>query len=255
MPRDPNAVPGEDDAFFVGYFPAPSPLARFAIGVALVTLLAGAGVAFGAAYLQRPPGEAHQRQAEIDGLVIAAPYGMVRYLDGERVRHVLLVRGGKFGAPRRDVERLADRGAHVGGLLLERDGRQLLELHGSMREAELDAPALSRLRDVPREDLGEVTIRGEIVDSKCYLGRMRPGGGRAHRGCAQLCIAGNIPPVLVAHDEAGHTAHYLLASPDDESLSHEVLPFVAEPVEITGRLERVADLLVLHIDPAAIRRL
>lgn len=255
MPRDPNLPPGEEDAFFVGYLPTPAPLARFALGIALLVLLAGGGVAFAAAYLQDPPGEAHERNAEMDGLVVAEPYGMVRYLDGDRVRHVLLVRGGKFGAPERDVERLAGRPAHVSGLLLERDGRQLLELHASMRETELDEAMLDRLRDVTREDLGEVTLRGEIVDSKCYLGRMRPGGGRTHRACAQLCIAGNIPPVLVAHDAEGRTAHYLLASPENRSVSREVLPFVAEPVEVAGRLERIADLLVLRIDPDAIERL
>lgn len=255
MPRDPNLPPGEDDAFFVGYFPTPAPLARFALGIALVVTLTAGGVALAAAYLQRPPGDVEQRSAEIDGLVVAEPYGMVRHLDGDRVRHVLLVRGGKFGAPRRDTARLADRAAHVSGLLLERDGRQLLELHASMREADLDEASLSRLRAVEPEDLGEVTVRGEIVDSKCYLGRMRPGGGRTHRACAQLCIAGNIPPVLVAHDASGRTAHYLLASRENRSISTEVLPFVAEPVEITGRLERVADLLVLRIDPSAIERL
>jgi hypothetical protein len=180
---------------------------------------------------------------------------MVRYLSGDRVRHVLLVRGGKFGAPRRDTERLADRAARVSGLLLERDGRQLLELHASMREADLDDASMSRLRAVEPEELGEVTVRGEIVDSKCYLGRMRPGGGRTHRACAQLCIAGDIPPVLVAHDASGRTAHYLLASRDDRSVSMDVLPFVAEPVEITGQLERVADLLILRIDPSTIQRL
>ncbi|MCZ7677776.1 MAG: hypothetical protein M5U28_02950 [Sandaracinaceae bacterium] len=255
MPRDPNLPPAEDDEFFVGYFPTPAPLARFALGVAFVVLLAGGGVAFAAAYLQRPPGEAHEREAQLEGLVVAEPYGMVRYLDGERVRHVLLVRGGKRGAPRRDVERLADRAATVSGLLLEREGRQLLELHAGMREAELDEATVARLRDVPREELGEVTIEGEIVDSKCYLGRMRPGGGRTHRACAQLCIAGNIPPLLVARDASGRAAHYLLASTQNRSIATEVLPYVAEPVRVTGRLTRVSDLLVLRVDPSAIERL
>ncbi len=255
MPHDPNLPPGEDDDFFVGYFPTPPRLARFAIAIAVAVLLIGGGVAFAASYLERPPGEAHQRSADIDGVVVSAPYGMIRYLDGDRVRHVLLVRGGKLGAPARDVERLSDRPVHVTGLLLERDGRQELELHASMREGEVDEPALARLRDVHPEPLGEVTITGEIVDSKCYLGRMRPGGGRTHRACAQLCITGNIPPVLVAHDARGRATHYLLASRENGSVAREVLPYVAEPVRVTGVLERVADLLVLRIDPRAIERL
>ena len=84
---------------------------------------------------------------------------------------------------------------------------------------------------------------------------MRPGGGRTHRACAQLCIAGNIPPVLVAHDARGRPAHFLLASQENGSIAREVLPFVAEPVEVTGHLRRIGDLTIFAIDPSAIRRL
>jgi hypothetical protein len=253
MAHDPNRTPGEDDEFFVGYFPSPPRTTRYALAIAAAMVLASAGVATAASYLQRPPGEATQREAAIDGLLVRAPYGMVRYFEGDRVRHALLVRGGKFGAPERDTERLGDRGVHVSGLLLERERGQMIELHAGITEAEV--PDLERLRAVPVEELGEVTLRGEIVDSKCYLGRMRPGGGRTHRACAQLCIAGNIPPVLVAHDAQGRVAHYVLANEENGSIARDVLPFVAEPVEVTGRLSRVGDLRILAIRPDAIRRL
>lgn len=252
--RDPNRAPDPDEEFFVGYLPTPPGLTRFALGVAAVILVVFGGVAAGAALLERAPGAAHQRPAEITGRLIAAPYGMVRYEDEGRIRHVLLVRGGKFGAPARDVTRLDGRAVTVQGLALERDGRELLELRAAIAEAALDDDARARLDAVPTEDLGDVTVDGEIVDSKCYYGRMRPGGGRTHRACAQVCIAGNIPPVLVTHDRAGRATHYLLASRDGTSVAREVLPFVAEPVRVSGRLSRVADLLVLRIDPSTIAR-
>lgn len=253
--RDPNRAPDPDDEFFVGYFETPRGLTRFALGAAALLLVIFGVVAASAALLERAPGAAHQRNASMTGRMIAAPYGMVRYEDEGHVRHVLLVRGGKFGAPARDIERLDAEVVTVQGLALERDGRELLELHASIAEGELDEATRARLDAVPTEDLGEVSVEGEIVDSKCYYGRMRPGGGRTHRACAQLCIAGNIPPVLVTHDAAGHATHYVLASLANGSVAREVLPFVAEPVRVRGRLFRTADLLVLRLDPSTISRL
>ena len=52
-------------------------------------------------------------------------------------------------------------------------------------------------------DLGPVTLRGEIVDSKCYLGVMNPGNGKVHRDCAVRCISGGAPPAFIARDASG----------------------------------------------------
>ena len=58
-----------------------------------------------------------------------------------------------------------------------------------------------------------VTLRGEIVDSKCFLGVMTPGDGRTHSACASLCLRGGIPPALLVRDRAGRSALYLLEDP------------------------------------------
>ena len=131
----------------------------------------------------------------------------------------------------------------------------MLESGGDFEPAQNFSSAdLARLTSVPSEDLGTVTLRGEIVDSKCYAGRMRPGVGHGHRACAQLCILGGIPPVLVTVGADGHETHYVLASTQGERVNEAVAPFAAEPVEVRGRLERRGDLQVLHIDPTEIRR-
>ena len=54
-------------------------------------------------------------------------------------------------------------------------------------------------------ELGETTPKGEIVDSKCYLGVMNPGNLKAHRACAINCIQGGVPPVLLVRDGGGRT--------------------------------------------------
>jgi hypothetical protein len=139
------------------------------------------------------------------------------------------------------------------GSLVYRDGATMIEVvPGSIAAAPGGAlPAT----DAPAVDLGGVTLRGEIVDTKCHLGVMNPGDGKTHRGCAARCISGGIPPALRVRDEAGDGRLYLLVGPHGEAVNHQVLPFVAEPVEIAGRAERRGDLLLLYADPAAIRRL
>ncbi|MFK7988977.1 MAG: hypothetical protein AB8I08_23365 [Sandaracinaceae bacterium] len=242
-----------DDEFFVGYLPTPPRLTRFSLTVAVAVVCFGASVAVAAAFLQSAPGDIEQGNVELTGRLVSTPYGMLRYLDEDtdQVRHVLLVRGGKFGAPADATARLAGQTVTVSGLLLTRDGQQLMELHRGITAAELPDAVEARLDAVADAPLGEVTVEGEIVDSKCFLGRMRPGGGRTHRACAQLCIAGNIPPVLVGRAPGGDPTYAVLASEGGGSVSRGVLPFVAEPVRVTGSLVRRADLFVLRIDPAS----
>jgi hypothetical protein len=104
-------------------------------------------------------------------------------------------------------------------------------------------------------DLGLQTLRGEIVDSKCYLGVMKPGRGKPHRACATLCIRGGVPPVLRVETTGGEYRHLLLTDQAGGALNDRVLELIAEPVEITGRVRRDGDLLILETDPRTIRRL
>ena len=104
---------------------------------------------------------------------------------------------------------------------------------------------------------GEATLRGEIVDSKCYYGVMNPGNLKPHRGCAVRCISGGIPPVLVVRSEEGGATsvrYVLLVGPDGEPINEAILDRVAEPVQARGALERHDDLWVLRVDPAEITR-
>jgi hypothetical protein len=91
-------------------------------------------------------------------------------------------------------------------------------------------------------DLGIVALTGEIVDSKCYLGVMNPGAGKVHRDCAARCIAGGIPPAFIAKDSDGVSKTLVLSNAGD------VTQFVAEPVEIRGRLLRSNGMLTLDAD-------
>ncbi len=102
--------------------------------------------------------------------------------------------------------------------------------------------------------LGQQTLIGEIVDSKCFLGVMNPGALTPHRACAIRCISGGIPPMLLVRQAHGNVSSFLLVSRDDKPVNKQVLNLVAEPVEITGEVERQGELLILRADPATYRR-
>lgn len=102
------------------------------------------------------------------------------------------------------------------------------------------------------ELLGAVTLRGEIVDAKCHLGVMIPGTGTVHRACAVRCLSGGIPPMLSVTDSAGARANVWLTGPGGAPVTASLLPLVAEPVEMSGRLMAFDDQLVLEVDPATV---
>ena len=103
-------------------------------------------------------------------------------------------------------------------------------------------------------NLGSVTLRGEIVDTKCYLGVMNPGEHKVHRDCAVRCISGGAPPAFLARDASGETRLLLLVGSDGRQLNREVLRYVAEPLEISGELVRSGANFVLKAEPAQFRR-
>lgn len=242
-----------DDEFFVGYLALPPRLRRFAFAAAVSMLALGAGLAVAVAALREPPARSAQASASLVGRIEARAYGVLWTLEAGRQAPVLLTRGGKFGAPDA-VKALDGQIVRLDGLLLERDGYRLLEVSKvDVSPVVPDATRAQLARLTPRV-LGPRTLRGEIVDIKCWLGRMKPGDGRTHRACAQFCIAGGIPPVLVAR-EGGGTRHYVLTDLAGAAVNEAVLPFVAEPVELTGEAAALGGMLFLRVDPARIGRL
>jgi len=92
---------------------------------------------------------------------------------------------------------------------------------------------------------------GEICDGKCTSGAMRPGTGIAHRACARLCLAGDIPPVLVTVQPALGRSFFLLAGPDGGPPMPDGLHLlVGLRLHLEGMLERRGVLLVFRVDPA-----
>jgi len=94
-----------------------------------------------------------------------------------------------------------------------------------------------------------MTIKGEIVDPKCYFGVMKPGQGKPHRDCAIRCILGGISPVLKVTNEKGEQNYYLLLAIDGGKMNEAVRDFVAEPVVLHADVVKYDDWTVLYINP------
>ena len=106
------------------------------------------------------------------------------------------------------------------------------------------SPAPDAATDVIR--VHEQTLLGEIVDTKCYLGAMKPGRGKPHRACASLCIRGGIPAALLVRTKSGERRLVHLLDLQDQPLGREALDWVGDPVEVTGTLTRRDDRLFLR---------
>ena len=174
--------------FYIGYLPqAPPDLARrvrrvvaaLALGAAaLALLLIGAQGRFDASSFE------FQQYRDFEGVVEARPYPtllVARPGDaaGQPYSRYLLVAHGKHGADA-DFAGLDGKQVRLRGEVIYRDGHTMIQIQpGSVSILPAAAPAAS----APEQDLGERTVTGEIVDTKCYLGVMNPGHGKVHRDC------------------------------------------------------------------------
>ncbi len=101
------------------------------------------------------------------------------------------------------------------------------------------------------------TFYGEIVDSKCFLGVMKPGNLKTHRACAIRCISGGVPPVLVVRGESAldPVTYLLMVDEEGRAVNDRVLEHVAQPIRIQGFLKSYGDMHVLHAHLGSITRI
>ena len=159
----------------------------------------------------------------------------------------------KFGLDREKLSTLDGKTVSLQGTLIYRGNQTMVEaLPDSIKAADQQLPSLAGTETI---GLGRQTLTGEIVDSKCFLGVMNPGQLLPHRACAIRCISGGVPPVLLVRQKAGPAIYLLLVSVDGKPVNQLVLDLVAEPVQITGDVERQGDWLILRADPTTYRRL
>jgi len=232
-----------ENDFYIGYLPdSPESQGRFTRRIVIVLILLVLAVLSALIFGQERLPAANFEFGTIrhfEGTIKSSPYPTLVAPDSR----YLLVAPGKHGADEL-VRDFAGKNVSLGAKRISRDGRTMLEvMPGSLINA--DGRALPESPDV---ELGNVSLVGEVVDSKCYTGVMNPGSGKVHRDCAARCISGGVPPLLLAKNNKGDAELYQLAARDGKPLSKEIVPMVAQPVTIEGKAFRRGSTLLLHVE-------
>jgi hypothetical protein len=242
-------MPEVNSEFYVGYQPVAPPsigrviwrtvagIAGIVISVALILVLAQAP--FAASRFE------YGVYRDYQGELAEWPYPMLITQDAT----YLLVGPGKFGIANQ-VHGHDGAWVSLRGALISRGSSRMLEV-------DLESLRISSERAHPtraKADLGEITLTGEIVDTKCHLGVMNPGDGKVHRDCAARCISGGAPPGFLVRDQQDETRLLLLTGSDGRAIGPELLDYVAEPVRIPGHLLRLGTTLILQTEPRDFRR-
>ncbi|MBK8653422.1 MAG: hypothetical protein KBG02_05440 [Haliscomenobacter sp.] len=198
------------------------------------------------------------RLSTLEGVLIAEPIPCLKvqmdaHADPEnQFQRIMLVGFGKRSA-QPAIERMENAlgksldgvGVRLEGKMIYYDGKAAFELTEGAKAfkgyvAVPDGPSYIKR-------LGQVTLRGEILDPKCYLGVMRPGEGKPHRSCAIRCIEGGIPVFFKTATPDSHTYFYALDE-NGRPINQKVAPFVADFVQLCGAAEQWDDWYVVKVD-------
>ena len=247
--------------FFVGYLPTPQSLKRFYRPLVLALVAGCALLGYWLGTQQKPgaPGVwAVDAATTMSGVLQVNPYPVLHRIhpeDPTRIESVLLVRQGKFAATGL-ARGLDGNTVDVTGALIRRGGWTMLEVSSGASFAPAEGIEKKSVLDfLAAESLGKVVLAGEIVDSKCFLGVMKPGAGAIHQSCAEVCLLGGIPAMLVAKASDGRKYGYILVQPDGSSASVLTAKLAGEAVRITGELRRQGDLLYLQMSENGLERI
>lgn len=198
----------------------------------------------------------------LEGVLIDQPVPMLKTqigLDANQqplYQSIVLVGFGKKGAEQ-DLanitqttgETWVNHSVKLRGTLIYYDGKVVLELSEGaaafVERGKNPVPTFTK-----KQALGDIKLRGEIYDPKCALGVMKPGYGKSHRSCAVRCISGGIPPLFRVANLDQSVNYFLLLDEQGNKLNEQVLDYVADQIQICGRLEQQDDWMFLYLNPS-----
>jgi len=237
------------DEFYIGYEPAMPPgiakRVRVAVAIGAIAVLALAIVATAAQrHLAASSFDFGHQQSWTGRLVrVPAPALLVPTPGG--YQWFWLVGRGKHGAASA-IGTAPDGWVTVTGILISRDRWRMIEVGSAfVSPGTADAPAEPPAAE---GDGREVTLSGEIVDSKCFLGVMNPGERTVHRDCAIRCLSGGIPPMLAYITEDGRRDLAVLVDAQGRLLTDALHHAVGEPMSARGRLFTINGQPVFQLD-------
>ncbi|MEO1652744.1 MAG: hypothetical protein AAFU64_04290 [Bacteroidota bacterium] len=250
----------EKEEFYIGWQgKAPRSFSRQSKSFVFLMILLVIGVA--SAYVLNQKGFNNSTTelgsvSEVKGVLYRYPVPMLKVKTGENAFQNLLLCGfGKddalatLDALEAKVDNLEAYEVTLKTSLFYYDGHTILEVPFSKNNMAAYQKLENPLPKRTVEKIGEVSLKGQIVDSKCYLGVMKPGYGKIHRSCGVRCISGGIPALLVTNNGKGAQDYFILVGPDGEMINQKILDKVGFGVKVKGQLEKVDEWYVLKVDP------
>jgi hypothetical protein len=236
----------EHDEFYVGYADrAPVKLARRTRFTAMA-LIAGLAVVAGVLAGLQTPAEPGVYEFGVEkpweGVLHGGSISWLHVGSAGAATNYFLVGSGKFGLPEwargHDGERV-----RFTGSLIQKGSMALIEMNDRASFSALGKADASEAA----KSLGKMRISGELVDTKCYGGVMRPAAGKVHRGCAVRCLSGGVPPGLLLRDASGEGRVVLINNPSGRPLRFDP-QWAARTVTGEGILKELDGALVLETD-------
>ncbi len=232
------------DEFYIGYRKtAPAHTGRFVARIAVVVVVTVGLIAFALGALQQPAGDgryAFGTAESFEGTLVAEPVPHIELDSGGSTQRAILVDQGKHGIPEYVLEAFGHR-VRFDATRIERDGLLMLELAGADRFEVLGEAESTPASPASAET---VTLTGELVDTKCYLGVMNPGQGKVHRGCAAECLRGGVQPGLLVHNEDG-SARVVLIDAIPGTINPE---WAGRTLAISGTMQDIDELTTVYAD-------
>ena len=252
----PNALDSQDDDFYIGWsdkFPKSNKKKiRTFLGVLTFMILIIAFIAPRSMETLKDSTYQFTAQKRYTGVLLKQPVPILRVIeDGVNVDHLLVNLGKKSALPTINAveqERGEDLHQHKVSLTvteMQYKGRKVLELTNE-KEAFLKVGNFIQV-DLNKKLVGEVSMKGEIVDPKCFFGAMNPGEGKVHRSCAVLCIKGGIPAVL-AVGEGDNREYFIIKGANGEDINIQLLNVVGEDVQMKGSVYSMNNWKYIHVD-------
>jgi len=169
------------------------------------------------------------------GRLILDPYPTLVWKDAYGADQAALLGCPDKCGVRTQVEQFANRAVAIRGSLIERSGLKMIAATlepGWIKPQDL---ALTAPPSASPSSLGTISLQGELMDAKCWLGAMRPGEGLTHRSCAILCVRMGLPLLFVAGPPGGRRRAFVAVDQNGAPFDEAILPFVADPVRVSGQ--------------------
>ena len=198
----------------------------------------------------------------LEGVLVNKPVPMLQINQKrkgkEDFEHLLLVDAFKFGAANtidametKAITSLINKSIQLKGTLSHFEGKRVLELTEGAA-AYIGLSKSTPTAAVVKRPLGNKKLRGEIVDSKCFFGVMKPGSGKTHKSCAVRCLSGGVPAIFKSAKNRGEQEYYLLLGENGESINQDLLAYTADHIQLKGEIFQMANWKIIHTSPSSI---